>query len=495
MPGRVHDGDTGEVACDHYHRMAEDLDLMAALGLPSYRFSVSWPRVIPGGSGPVNEAGLDFYRRLVDGLLERNITPLLTLYHWDLPQALQFEGGWANRDTVERFTDYAEVIGRALGDRVPTITTLNEPWCSAFLGHSSGVHAPGLTDNATALAVAHHLNLAHGRAVSVLRSVSPAQLSITLNLAQVQPASERPEDLAAAEHVDDLANRIFTEPILRGSYPDRLLRETSHLTDWSFVADGDLAEINAAIDVLGVNFYAPSRVAAATEEVRAQVTGRWVNDPSSSESGPSPWPGTDRAYSIPQPGPYTAMGWPIVPDALTELLLRVHRDYPEIPLIVTENGAAFDDAADRGPGARPRPDRLRAPAPGRRARRHRGRCRRPGVLPVVADGQLRVGLGVLQALRHGARRLRQPAAHPEGLGAVVPRRHQEQRGRAALTQPAPVPDRAAQRCDLSFSPMLKSGKSASTAMLLPASPLAFRLDSVCNYDQDRRISSELLKGA
>ncbi|MDQ1743746.1 MAG: beta-glucosidase, partial [Pseudonocardiales bacterium] len=343
VPGRVHDGDTGEVACDHYHRMTEDLDLMAALGLPSYRFSVSWPRVIPGGSGPVNEAGLDFYRRLVDGLLERNITPLLTLYHWDLPQALQFEGGWANRDTVERFTDYAEVIGRALGDRVPTITTLNEPWCSAFLGHSSGVHAPGLTDNATALAVAHHLNLAHGRAVSVLRSVSPAQLSITLNLAQVQAASECPEDLAAAEHVDDLANRIFTEPILRGSYPDRLLRETNHITDWSFVADGDLADINVPIDVLGVNFYAPSRVAAATEEVRAQVTGRWVNDPSSSESGPSPWPGTDRAYSIPQPGPYTAMGWPIVPDALTDLLLRVHRDYPEIPLIVTENGAAFDD--------------------------------------------------------------------------------------------------------------------------------------------------------
>jgi beta-glucosidase len=348
VPGRVRDGDTGEVACDHYHRMTEDLDLMAALGLPSYRFSVSWPRVIPGGSGPVNEAGLDFYRRLVDGLLQRNITPLLTLYHWDLPQALQFEGGWANRDTVERFTEYAEVIGRALGDRVPTITTLNEPWCTAFLGHSSGVHAPGLTDNATALAVAHHLNLAHGRSVSVLRSVSPAQMSITLNLAQVYPASDRPEDVAAAAHADDLANRIFTEPILRGSYPARLLRDTSHITDWSFVADGDLAEISAPIDVLGINFYAPSTVTAASEEIRAQVTGRWVNDPSSSESGPSPWPGTDRAYSVPQPGPYTAMGWPIVPDSFTDLLLRVHRDYPEIPLMVTENGAAFDDELDGG---------------------------------------------------------------------------------------------------------------------------------------------------
>ena len=233
VPGKVRNGETGEVACDHYHRMPEDLDLMAALGLPSYRFSVSWPRVIPGGSGPVNTAGLDFYQRLVDGLLERDITPLLTLYHWDLPQALQFEsGGWANRDTVGRFADYAEVIGRALGDRVPTITTLNEPWCTAFLGHSSGVHAPGVTDNATALTVAHHLNLAHGRAVSILRGLTPAstQLSVTLNLAQVRPASDSPEDLAAAEHVDAVANRVFLDPMLRGSYPPALLRDTSHLS-------------------------------------------------------------------------------------------------------------------------------------------------------------------------------------------------------------------------------------------------------------------------
>ena len=350
VPGNVTGGDTGDVACDHYRRMDADLDLMAELGLPSYRFSVSWPRVIPGGSGPVNEAGLDFYRRLVDGLLERGITPLLTLYHWDLPQALQFEGGWTNRDTVDRFADYAEVIGRALGDRVPTITTLNEPWCAAFLGHASGVHAPGLTDNATALLVAHHLNLAHGRAVRAVRSVCPAQLSVTLNLAQVRPASDSEADLAAAEHVDRIANRIFLDPMLRGSYPQELLTETKHLTDWAFVADGDLAEINAGIDLLGVNFYAPTEVAAASEEIRGQVTGRWVNDPSQSEAGPSPWPGTDLAYSVPQPGPYTAMGWPIVPEAFTDLLLRVHRDYPEIPLVVTENGAAFDDVV--GPDGR-----------------------------------------------------------------------------------------------------------------------------------------------
>jgi beta-glucosidase len=343
VPGTVTNGDTGDVACDHYRRMPADLDLMAELGLPSYRFSVSWPRVVPGGSGPVNEAGLDFYRRLVDGLLERGITPLLTLYHWDLPQALQFEGGWTNRDTVARFAEYAEVVGRALGDRVPTITTLNEPWCTAFLGHASGVHAPGLTDNATALTVAHHLNLAHGRAVGVLRSVTPAQLSVTLNLAQVRPASDSEADLAAAEHVDRIANRIFLDPMLRGSYPAELLAETKHLSDWAFVADGDLAEISTGIDLLGINFYAPSAVAAATAEIRAQVTGRWVNDPSQSEAGPSPWPGTDLAYSVPQPGPYTAMGWPIVPEAFTDLLLRVHRDYPQVPMVVTENGAAFDD--------------------------------------------------------------------------------------------------------------------------------------------------------
>jgi len=343
VPGNITGGDTGDVACDHYFRMDADLDLMAELGLPSYRFSVSWPRVIPGGSGPVNEAGLDFYRRLVDGLLERGITPLLTLYHWDLPQALQFEGGWTNRDTVDRFADYAEVIGRALGDRVPTITTLNEPWCAAFLGHASGVHAPGLTDNGTALLVAHHLNLAHGRAVRAVRSVCPAQLSVTLNLAQLRPATDTEADLAAAEHVDRIANRIFLDPMLRGSYPQELLTETKHLTDWAFVADGDLAEINAGLDSLGINFYAPSEVTAASPEVRAQVTGRWVNDPSQSEAGPSPWPGTDLAYSVPQPGPYTAMGWPIVPEAFTDLLLRVHRDYPEVPLVVTENGAAFTD--------------------------------------------------------------------------------------------------------------------------------------------------------
>ncbi len=344
-PGKVQNGDTATIACDHYHRMKEDLDLMASIGLRYYRFSVSWSRVLPSGSGTVNETGLDFYQRLVDGLLERGITPLLTLYHWDLPQTLDDQGGWLNRQTADHFAELAGVIGRSLGDRVSTITTLNEPFCSAFLGYGSGVHAPGRANNGEALQAAHHLNLAHGRAVSALRAVVPDtnRLSVTLNLAHVSPASSSPEDVAAAAHVDAVANRIFLDPILRGHYPPQLVEDTRHLTDWSFVHDGDLEVISAPIDVLGVNYYTPAVVAAPTPELRRQASGRWVNDPSQSDAGPSPWPGTDLAYAIPQSGPYTDMGWPIAPETFTELLVGVHRDYPEIPLVITENGCACAD--------------------------------------------------------------------------------------------------------------------------------------------------------
>jgi beta-glucosidase len=344
-PGKVQGGDTGDVACDHYHRMKEDLDLMASLGLQAYRFSISWSRVLPDPSGRVNDAGLDFYQRLVDGLLERHITPLLTLYHWDLPQWVADRGGWLDRDTTGRFAELADVVGRALGDRVSTVTTLNEPFCSAFLGYASGVHAPGMTDNASALRAAHHLNLAHGRAVSALRAVLPtsSEVSVTLNLAHVRPASGSEADRAAAAHVDRIANRVFLDPILSGHYPDELLDETRHLTDWSFVHDGDLAEISAPIDVLGVNYYAPALVAAPTEEIRNSVAGRWVNDPTQSDAGPSPWPGTDLAFAVPQPGPYTDMGWPIAPHTLTELLVDVRRDFPDVPLVITENGCACAD--------------------------------------------------------------------------------------------------------------------------------------------------------
>jgi beta-glucosidase len=359
VPGNVVNGDTGDVACDHYHHLDQDLDVMAELGLPAYRFSVSWPRIIPHGSGPVNEAGLDFYRRLVDGLLCRGIMPLLTLYHWDLPQALQDAGGWLSRDTVERFAELADVVGRALGDRVSAFTTLNEPFCSAFLGYGTGTHAPGVSDNGCALAAAHHLNLAHGRAVTALRAVvrPEATVSITLNVAQIEAASDSDADLAAARHVDAIANRIFLEPILRGRYPDRLVEETRHFSDWSFVLDGDLTAISMPIDLLGVNYYSPTTV-AATPAAGEPVGGGGPNGrPVHRNAEPSQWPGTDRARTVAMPGPYTDMGWTIDPDSLTRLLLGLHRDYPEMPLVITENGAAYPDVP--GPdGAVHDPERI-----------------------------------------------------------------------------------------------------------------------------------------
>jgi beta-glucosidase len=346
--GLVARGETGDVACDHYHRFEADLDLMASLGLPAYRFSVAWPRVMPTGTGPVNQAGLDFYRRLVDGLVSRGITPLVTLYHWDLPESLQVRGGWANRDIVDWFADYASVVAGAIGDVVPTFTTLNEPWCSAFLGHATGVHAPGVTDDETALRVAHHLNLAHGVGGAAIRAQSShAAISISLNLAQVYPASSDPKDVEAARHVDGLANRIFLDPILRGSYPRDVVASTRAWCDWSFVHDGDLAAISAPVDILGINYYSPSRIAdprvVANRADWPTAAGRWT-----SESGGEPvaWPGTNRAYSVPQPGPYTDMGWRVEPSSFRDLLTRVAGGYPGVPLMVTENGCAYADGPD-----------------------------------------------------------------------------------------------------------------------------------------------------
>jgi beta-glucosidase len=327
-PGAVDNDDTGDEACDHYHRWREDLDLMVDLGIRSYRFSVAWPRVMPDGR-TVNQEGLDFYRRLVDGLLERGIRPLMTLYHWDLPQSLDVgdAGGWLSRDVPDRFVDYALVLGKELGDRVRSVTTLNEPWCSAYLGYASGEHAPGRTDDALAYRAAHHLNLAHGRAVSALRDVLPSgsDVSVALNLHQVQAASDSPGDVAAAQHVDLIANRMFLDPMFGGGYSDELRATTAGLTDWSFVRPGDEAEIGVPLDSVGLNFYNPSRVG----------------------SGPgAPFPGTHRAFFTDIPGPRTVMGWPIVPSGLTDLLLRVQRDIG-LPIHVTENGlGALDEMQD-----------------------------------------------------------------------------------------------------------------------------------------------------
>jgi beta-glucosidase len=340
-PGKVHNGDTGDIADDHYHRFEADLDLMADLGLDAYRFSISWSRVLPAGRGDVNEKGLAFYDKLVDGLLARGIKPVATLYHWDLPQALEDEGGWTVRSTALAFEQYATVVGRRLGDRIAVWTTLNEPWCSAYLGYGSGAHAPGISGELEPLQAVHHLNLAHGLAIRALKSVvtNDPQYSVTLNLHVIRPADDTASSLDAVRQIDALGNRAFTGPMLRGEYPADLLSDTASITDWSFVRDGDLEVINQPIDVLGVNYYSTNRVRVWDGASERQNADGHMN------VGYSPWPGADRVEFVEQPGPYTAMGWNIEPSGLEELLLQIHREFPNQPLMVTENGAAFEDVA------------------------------------------------------------------------------------------------------------------------------------------------------
>ena len=337
-PGRTLNGDTGDVAVDHYHRWAEDLEHIKALGLDAYRFSIAWPRVQPGGSGAFNQAGLDFYSRLVDRLLELGVRPVATMYHWDLPQELEDAGGWPARETALRFQDYAAGIVGALGDRVHTWTTLNEPWCSAYLGYASGVHAPGRTDPAAALAAVHHLNLAHGLAGRVVRETAPAaELSVTLNLHVSRPDSDSDADRDAVRRIDAVGNRAFLGPMLDGAYPADLLADTASVTDWSFVHEGDEKAAAQPLDVLGVNFYSTARVRTWDgASPRSDADGH-------GSSAHSPWVAADDVDFLPQPGPHTAMGWNIDPGGMTELLLRLRDQYPEQPLMITENGAAFDD--------------------------------------------------------------------------------------------------------------------------------------------------------
>jgi beta-glucosidase len=337
-PGKVWNGDTGDVADDHYHRWESDLDLMVELGLESYRFSIAWPRIQPTGRGPAVQAGLDFYSNLVDGLIARGITPIATLYHWDLPQALEDDGGWTVRSTAEAFAEYARLVGTALGDRVAVWTTLNEPWCSAYLGYGSGAHAPGVTSPLAALQAVHHLNLAHGLAIQALKEVvtNDPQYSITLNLHVLRGSGDQGAE--AVRRIDAIANRAFTGPLLHGAYPPDLFTDTASITDWSFVESGDLEIINQPLDVLGVNYYSTTLVA-----VWDGVSPRQMAD-GHKDVGGSPWPGADDIEFLPQPGPYTEMGWNIDPSGLEELLLALHAEFPSQPLMITENGAAFDDS-------------------------------------------------------------------------------------------------------------------------------------------------------
>jgi beta-glucosidase len=343
-PGATAGGDNGDVAVDHYHRFREDVALMAELGLTAYRFSVAWPRITPQvspeGLGPVNAEGLAFYSDLVDALLAAGISPAVTLYHWDLPQALEDAGGWTARATAERFGEYAEVVAAALGERVPLFTTLNEPWCSAYLGYGSGVHAPGRTDGAAALTAVHHLNLAHGLAVAAIRRAAPAaRVAVTLNLAWVRPETPSAADADAARKVDGLQNRVFLDPMLHGRYPADVQADTAAVTDWGFVLPGDLEVIAAPLDAVGLNYYSPTPVRHWTRERPKE------NADGHGDGAASPWVAADDVEFPRRPGPYTDMGWTVDPRGLTELLLRLATECPGLPLLVTENGAAFPDAA------------------------------------------------------------------------------------------------------------------------------------------------------
>jgi beta-glucosidase len=332
---RIEDGSTGDVACDHYHLWRQDLVLMNGLGLGAYRFSTAWPRVMPTGRAPVNERGLDFYDRLVDGLLERGIEPFVTLYHWDLPQSLQDEGGWASRATVAAFVDYADAVSRRLGDRVRRWITHNEPWCQSLLGYLEGRHAPGLRDWQAALASAHHLMLSHGIAVQVLRDHSPgSEVGITLNLSPSVPASPSPADVAACNYYDGYMNRWFLDPLHRAQYPEDMVREyveRGHLPKGnghgplSFVRDGDLEAIAAKTDFLGINYY--NRTVARSDRIP--------------ESDNAP-----RTVFLAPQSDWTDMGWEVYPEGLTEMLVRVQRDYAPRKVYVTENGASYRQGPD-----------------------------------------------------------------------------------------------------------------------------------------------------
>jgi beta-glucosidase len=318
-PGAVYHGDDGMIACDHYHRAESDLDLVAGLGVPAYRFSVAWSRVLPEGTGTVNQKGLDFYRRLVDGLHTRGIEPVATLYHWDLPQPHQDAGGWASRDTVQHFCDYVQAVLEALGDVVPRWVTVNEPFCAAMLGHLEGRHAPGNTDLHSALAAAHHLLLAHGQALAIIRVTAPAaQAGITQLLSDVSAASQDGADQVAARRLDGYENRWFLEPVLTGAYPADMLDWYGQRVPLDFIGDGDLPVIAAPADFLGVNYY---------------VTKTAAHDPG------EPY---HQARELPITGAVTATGLDVRPDGLGRILRRVGA-LTGLPLYITENGAAFHD--------------------------------------------------------------------------------------------------------------------------------------------------------
>jgi beta-glucosidase len=356
-PGRTYNGDTGDIACRHYERVDKDLGLMKDLGLGAYRFSIAWPRVQPDGKGPANQAGLDFYRRLVSGLRAQGTLPVATLYHWDLPQALEDEGGWAVRDTAERFGEYVAMTAEALGDEVGMWITLNEPFCSGWLGYGAGVHAPGRSEPDAALAATHHLLMAHARGRDAVRAATAAPVGITLNLSSHVAASNGDLDQAAAWLADGGLNRMYLDPLFKGEYPEDMVGLFAGLgADISDLTQvGDLEAITHPVDFLGVNYYSTSVYADVRCLDEARRAGYAV---------PGGALETDEAklfgmVELQRPElERTPMGWEIDPDGLTRTLLRVRNDYTTIPIYVTENGAAQADY--RGPdGAVHDPGRIK----------------------------------------------------------------------------------------------------------------------------------------
>lgn len=322
-PGNVYNGHTGDVACDHYHRWQEDVALMTELGLKAYRFSIAWPRVIPDGTGPTNPKGLDFYDRLVDALLNKGIEPFVPLYHWDLPVTLEEVGGWCNRDLVGYFANYTEAVVRRLGDRVRFWTTFNEPWVFTYLGYYYGNFPPGINDLTGATQAAHHTLVAHGAAADIIRAHAgpKAQVGITLNLSPVDPATERPEDIAAAKRHDGFLNRWFLDGLFRGQYPGDMVKVMHG--DQIETKPGDLAGLAKRIDFLGINNY--SRTVVRHKE----------------EGFPF-----DYEVVKPKGAEYTEMNWEVYPEGLYRILTRVYEDYQPSVMYVTENGAAFDHTVD-----------------------------------------------------------------------------------------------------------------------------------------------------
>ncbi|MEO3752036.1 GH1 family beta-glucosidase [Streptomyces sp. B6B3] len=334
-PGRVLNGDTGDVACDHYHRYREDVALLADLGVDSYRFSVAWPRIQPTGTGPANAAGLDFYERLVDELLAADIAPAATLYHWDLPQALEDRGGWRVRETAERFAEYTALVVERLGDRVDRWITLNEPYCTAFVGYAIGRHAPGTREGRGALAAAHHLLVGHGLAVRALRAAGAQEIGITLNPDRLLPATDTDADRAAVRRAETLHNAVWLDPLFAGRYPEHEAETWGELADGSYRRDGDLDLIGEPLDFVGVNYYRPTTVADAPHTDPDPATRTAVD--------------VRAAESMRDDVRRTTMGWPVVPDTFTDLLVDLVRRYPTLPpVIITENGSAEADtvAAD-----------------------------------------------------------------------------------------------------------------------------------------------------